>query len=207
VIFPLRFAGAARLYREDAPLIPVVLLEGWHEGDGLNQTAGTGTEGIYVYKTDIDADIKMAAVAAAALDMGKNGKIAVFLEAGIFDRARGAFLLALEGTESRLDAVFFTSYEGFSGIPDLSCVVLAGAGAEFFENYSDVPAVFLTWIDPALLPDDVVVVIDDSPWAQAVHAAGMVKARAASGEIKSKFEIVNKGRIDSVTLRELRKQF
>jgi len=206
VLFPLRFAQAARLYRESNPRIPVVLLEGRH-GDGtLLYSLGGDSNDYFIYQTDIESDFFRAGLAAAALDMGKNGKIAVFLESRIRTQAREAFSKALDSLEKPLEAQFFTTFSQFSDIPDLSCVVLAGVGAEYLEREAGVPVIFMTWIDPSFVPFDVVLIVNDSPWAQAVQAVRMVKARLEQGSIQSKFQVLNGKSIDRKTLRKLKKQ-
>ena len=205
VIFPLRFARAARLYRENNSETPVILLEGRYGRDDTISAIGGSQNDYFIYKTDIDYDFQKAGMAAAALDMGKNDKIAVFLDQNIRSQAENSFLRTVNSPETRLDAVFFSSFDDHLEIPDISCVVFAGAGVEFLENNSNIPIIFFTWIDPSFLPDDVVIVIDDSPWAQIVQAVRMAGGRASQGRIKSKFHIVNKKIIDGKTLRNLRK--
>ena len=202
VLFPLRFAQAARLYRESNPQIHVVLLEGRNdEGSGLSST-GSSAGDFFIYKTDTESDFFRAGLAAAALDMDKNGIIAVFLESGIEKQAKEAFLRAINSLEKPLETRFFTSFSDFSEIPGLSCVVLAGAGAEYLEQENGVPVIFMTWIDPFLVPDDVAIVVDDSPWAQAVEAVRMVTAGIGQGQIPSKFYILKKN-IDKEVLHKL----
>jgi len=205
VLFPLRFAQAAKLYRESNPRIPVVLLEGRHGGGDSLSSLGDNPNDYFVYQTDIENDFFRAGLAAAALDMGKNGKINVFLESRIRTQAREAFLRALNSLEKPLEAQFFTSFSQFSDIPDLSCVVLAGIGTEYLEREAGVPVIFLTWLDPSLVPVDVVLIVNDSPWAQAVEAVRMVKARLGQGRIQSKFQVLNSKSIDRNTLRILKK--
>jgi len=197
-----RFAQAARLYRESNPQIHVVLLEGRNdEGSGLSST-GSSAGDFFIYKTDTESDFFRAGLAAAALDMDKNGIIAVFLESGIEKQAKEAFLRAINSLEKPLETRFFTSFSDFSEIPGLSCVVLAGAGAEYLEQENGVPVIFMTWIDPFLVPDDVAIVVDDSPWAQAVEAVRMVTAGIGQGQIRSKFYILKKN-IDKEVLHKL----
>ena len=207
VIFPLRFAQAARLYREQNPQVPVVLLEGRY-AEGANPAAsalgGGNMEDYFLYKTDITADFYLAALAAAVLDGEKNGRIAVFLESHLQVQAREAFLKALNDIKKPLQTSFFTSFSQFSGISDLSCVVLAGVGADYLDKYPGVPVIFFTWINPSLLPVDVVMVFDDSPWVQSVQAARMVAARMVKGQIHSGREILRGRDIDKDTLRKLR---
>ena len=207
VLFPLRFAQSARLYREQNPSVPVVLLEGrYAEGENPAVSAlGGNTEDYFFYKTDIAADLYLAGLAAAAIDGDKNGRVAVFLESRLYTQGREAFLRALNDIEKPLRTSFYTSFSQFSEIPDLSCVVLAGVGADYMDNYSGVPVIFFSWIDPLLLPADVVLVFNDSPWIQAAEAAGMADARMHDGQIRSKREILHTNNIDRDSLQKLRK--
>jgi hypothetical protein len=207
VLFPLRFARAARLYRGQYPGIPVVLLEGrFPDNENPSAFAIDGDISDYfIYKTDIDADFYRTALAAAALDKGKNGKIVVFLEPGLRRQAREAFLQALNDIESPLEPLFFTSFSQFSEMPDISCVVMAGIGSEYLDEKSGVPVIFFTWIDPSFLPADVVLVVNDSPWAQAVQAVKMSAAREEQGRIRSNFLLQNNKNIDRETLRKILK--
>jgi archaeosine-15-forming tRNA-guanine transglycosylase len=201
VLFPLRFAGAARLYREKNPQVRAVLLEGRSPENRETDVF----QDIFTYKTDIEADFLRMGAAAAAIDGGKNGKIAVFMETQLQTRGKDAFLRALSDLEEPPAPLFYASYSQFSGISDLSCVVLAGAGAEYLENFSGVPVVFLTWIDPSLIPNDVVLVVDDSPWVQAPQAIRMAAAGLESGLIKSRFLVLNEKKIGAQALRKIKK--
>jgi hypothetical protein len=204
VIFPLRFIHTARLYRENNPQVSVVLLIGRYDKEAVFFVTDGEPNDYFIYNTNVDDEFHRVVMAASALDMGKNGKIAVFTDQSALPQTRNAFLQAIDNLEIPLETVFFNSFSQFYEIPDLSCAVLAGTGIEFLENNQDIPVIFLTWIDPSLIPDNVVVVVDDSPWVQAVHAARMADARDADGQIKSKF-IVNKKYIDKETLRKLKK--
>ena len=201
VLFPLRFAGAARLFREENPQIPVVLLEGRSSENRETEVLSD----LFTYRTDIEADFFRMGAAAAAIDGGKNGKIAVFMETQLQTRGKDAFLRAFSDLEEPPAPLFYASYSQFSGISDLSCVVLAGAGTEYLENFSGVPVVFFTWIDPSLIPNDVVLIVDDSPWAQVPQAIRMAAAGLESGLIKSRFLVLNEKKIGAQALRKIKK--
>jgi len=201
VVFPQRFISAARLYREQNPQIQVILLEGRLAGRTYSDL-----NDIFVYKTDIDADFYRAGVSAALIDGGKNGKIAVFVENRLQRQCREAFLSAFEGLEEPPEPSFYTAYSQYSEIPELSCVVLAGIGTEYMENFSGIPVVFFTWIDPSMMPNDVVLVVDDSPWAQVREAVRIAAAGSEQGSIQSNFLIINEKKIDAQALRKIKKQ-
>jgi hypothetical protein len=191
VLFPLRFSGAARLYHEQNPQIQVVLLEGRSPGKENDDS-----NGLFIYKTDIDADFYRAALAAALIDRENSGRILVLVESQLQKQCREAFSRAFTELERLYDPFLYTSYSQYSEINDLSCVVLAGIGSEYMENFSDVPVVFFSWIDPSVLPKDVVLVVDDSPWAQLNEAVRMAAAGLADGAIQSNFLVLNEKKLD-----------
>ena len=195
VLFPLRFTGAARLYHEQNPQIQVILLEGRF----LNNKSGDLND-VFIYKTDIEADFYRAGVAAALLEGENNRKIAVFVDNQLQKQCRDAFLSAFDEMEEPPDPLFYNSFSQYSEVPDLSCVVLAGTGSEYVENFSGVPVVFFTWIDPAMVPNDVVLIVDDSPWVQVPQAVRMAAAGLTDGSIVSNFLILNEKKIDARAL-------
>lgn len=211
VIFSLRFAQAARMYREQNPEIPVVLLEGRYSENANPASFAIGSsnnDDYFIYKTDIIGDFYLAGKAAAILDGEKNGRIAVLMESGVSNQARDAFTRALSDMEKPLQTSFYTSYTSFSNAAsrgiDFSCVVLAGAGSEYFENNQEVPVIFFSWIDLSFLPDNILMVFNDSPLAQTVKAVEMVAAGVTKGQIASKYEINTGSKIDKEILHKLR---
>jgi hypothetical protein len=205
VIFPLRFIRSARIYREQNPGIPVVILEGRHGGTSTNSVIGGNLNDYYIYKTDINTEFQKAGRAAAALDMGRNGKIAVFLDPQIQPQAADAFLQGLNSFENPPQVLFFNNFSQFSEIPYLSCVILAGPGTEFLEKNEGIPLIFFTWIDPPMLQTETVLLINDSPLAQAVEAVRMVTAGQKEGLLQSKFVDFKNNYIDRNTLRKIYK--
>jgi len=205
VIFPLRFVRAARLYREQYPQIPVILLEGRHGSGSFNSIIGSDANDYYVYQTDIESDFYRAALAASALSKDKNGEIIVFTDLHYYTQAREVFQRTINSMEKPQKTSFFVSFSEYTEKPDISCVVLAGSGTEYMEKDTGVPVIMFTWVDPFLLPDAVVLLVDDSPWVQSVAAARMASARMTNGQIKSRFQVINRGNIDRKTLRNIPK--
>jgi len=207
VLFPLRFAKVAHNYREKNPDIPVVLLEGRYTEDE-NPAAfaiGGNLEDYFIYKTDISDDFYRAGQAAVILDGEKNERLAVLLESGIQKQAKEAISKAIDDAGKPLPTSFFTSYSQFAGNQNISCVILAGNGADYLDKYSGVPVIFFTWINPELIPADVVLVFNDSPWVQAVAAVRMVEAGIPKGQIPSKILFTGGKIIKRNTVRKLRK--
>jgi hypothetical protein len=209
VIFSLRFASASKQYREQNPEVPVVLLEGRYPAGGANPASfaisNDETGDYYVFTTDIDVDFYRAGLAAAALDGEKNGNVAVFTETRVQAAARDAFTRALEDQEKMMKPSFYTSISQFNNDSDLSCMVIAGPGIEFFDINSETPVILFTWLDPAALADNAVVVFNDSPWIQAVPAARMAAAQVMKGEIPSKPLILPSKYADKDILQQLGK--
>jgi len=193
VIFPFRFASAAAIYSEQNPNISVVVLAGRHS---IENAPSSGQSGYFIYKTDIEADFYRAGRVAAALDMDNNGKTALFLERGLRLQAEQAFSRGINKQESQMETHFFSSFSDFYTISGFSCVVLAGAGFEYIDENHGIPVILFTWLDPSMLPVDVVMVIDDSPLAQAVHAVTLAAAGEKDGHIGSRFLILDKKRIN-----------
>jgi len=183
------------------------------------------------------AEAEAAGESASNSPQGRSSppRIAVFLEKD-FPQAREAFLKAVNDYEpppeekskngkqsseedSGLPAVarvvprtqFISVFSQFSSTPDLSCVVIVDFGTEYLENKAEIPVILFTWLDLFLIPDDVVLVIDDSPWAQAVKAVKMAGAAGGeepsgsqSGLISSKFHFMKINKFDRETLRKIR---
>jgi hypothetical protein len=199
VIFYHRFTKAARIYRENNPEIPVVILEG---RSGKEQSM---TEDYFFYKTDVQSDFYKAGLAAGAIENNKNGKIIVFLEPENEIKAKEAFLSALNTLGRPFDPLFFTSFNDYYDISDISCVVISGIGVEFIDTNPGVPVILFTWLDPDFLPSNVVLVFNDSPWVQSLQAARMVSASLTKGQILSKIIVSNRKNIHKETLRKILK--
>jgi hypothetical protein len=209
VIFSLRFASAAKQYREQYPEVPVVLLEGRYPAGGANPASfaisNNETDDYFIFTTDIDVDFYRAGLAAAVLDGEKNGNVSVFTETRVQAAARDAFTRALKEREKTMKPLFNTSISQLNNDSEMSCAVIAGPGIEFFDINSDTPVIFFTWLYPAVLADNAIVVFDDSPWVQAVPAARMAAARVMKGEIPSKPLVLPSKYADKDTLQQLGK--
>jgi len=207
VLFPLRFARVARDYREKNANIPVVLLEGrfTETANPASFAIGDNTEDYFIYKTDISADFYRAGLAAAIIDGEKNERIAVILESNIQAPAREAISKALNDAEKPFQTSFYTVFSQFTGNQNMSCVILAGIGGEYPDKFSDVPVIFFTWLNPELIPADIVLVFNDSPLVQAVPAVRMVQAGMKKGQIPSKILYTGGKKLDKTDIRKLRK--
>jgi hypothetical protein len=208
VLFPVRFSGAAGFYRERFPEIPVAILEG--RGTDRNQAAldaGESAAGnFFLFATDMESDFYRAGLCAAILDGDKNGRIVVFLDDSIQSVGREAFLRGLRDQGKETEPLFFTSFSELSGFSSgISCVVLAGSGAEFLEKNQEIPIILFTWLNTAFIPENTVLVFDDSPWAQAVPAVRLAASRTKIGRIPSKTLILSAKSADKYMLQKIKK--
>jgi len=202
VIFPRRFAQSAGIYQGHNPEIRTVILEGRYTTDQINR------EGVFSYFSDTESDFFRAGYAAAAFTESRIANIAVFIEPlqyliyGFL--AEEAFLRGLDDLGSMASAYFFTSFSDFPEDLEVSCIVIAGAGWEFLEGGSTgLPVILFSWLDPFMAPSDIVLMIDDSPFAQLLDAVSLSKAGFWDGSIKSRFSVINTGIIGSGLLRNI----
>lgn len=202
VIFPLRFTRSAKLFHEQNPEIPVIILEGRYiETEKPAETVlGSDISGYFIYKTDINDDFYRAGLASVAFDQGKSGNVVVFTDKNM-PQARESFLRGLNDRGKLLETRFFTSFSQYSDVNNLSCIMLAGSGSDIIEKNPGVPLILFTWISPSLLPSNAALVIDDSPWAQARQAVKMASAGETTGFIKSVFYIMDRKKYDRGILR------
>jgi len=225
VFFPVRLVVSAGVYRELNPGISIFILEG-------RSLQEKNLSGYYVYKTDINTDFFRAGLAAAAIVSDynltqvtrnrysefkrqlelesyepwpiSNGKIAVFIEPHIFIQAKEAFLQGLN-QEIQAETLFFSSFIDISDTEDLACIVLAGIGGELLEKISDIPLIAFSWLDPQMMPTNVLFIIDDSPFAQVIQAIRMASAGEAQGYVPSKVIVMDNKGINSELLKNLKK--
>jgi len=219
VLFPLRFAKAARLYREMSPNIPVVILEGRYLEDENPAENALGAEKseYFVYKTDISDDFYRIGLAVSAIkpNLGKKeensdlneeikGKIIVFIEQKL-TKMKDIFLRGLYDRGELLETHFYNSFSQYYDMSELFCVVMAGAGYEFLDKKTGVPVVLYTWLNPSLLPFDAAMVVNDSPFAQARQAVKMVKSGEKTGLIKSEFLVLDKNKFNGKVIAIIKK--
>ena len=100
---------------------------------------------------------------------------------------------------------FFSSFSQFSDDSGLSCAIFVDSGVEFFEKRQDIPVVIFSWLDLNLMPDAVVMVIDDSPWVQVVQIARMAAAGMENGLVASKFHFLDKKIFNKEIMRKIKK--
>ena len=100
---------------------------------------------------------------------------------------------------------FFSDFSQFNEDSRLSCVVIIDHGVEYLDRKPTIPVIIFSWLDISLMPDEVVLIIDDSPWAQATEIVKMVQAGVKTGIIPSKFHFLSESLFDKGTMRKIKK--
>ena len=201
VIFPLRFVNAARLFGLQRPEVPAIILEGRNVVD-IDYLVPRGE--FFRFRTDTEADFYAAGRLAAILKGEEGGKTAVFLNHHFRNNERQVFREALMDNGGTADVQFLSSLDEVSSFSAISCAVIAGAGVEMFGRRVTFPVIFFTWLNPEMTPSAVVVIFNDSPWAQTVPAVRMAASGIKDGEIASKVLILSSRIADNGVLRQLR---
>jgi hypothetical protein len=205
VIFPARFAEAARRYRQQSDEIPVLLMENSGFNSPNGDTMGQDSGGILIFKTDVETDLYRAGRCAALLAAGKPGEIVLFHNQSLPTGARNAFLKGLQDEGNEVSPRMLSHNSQLSEDSSVSCVVLAGSGADFFKRTTQPPVILFSWLNPAFIPREVVLAFDDSPWALAVPAVRMAVQQKLGGQIPSKTLIFSAKNVDNGVLRKLKK--
>jgi hypothetical protein len=107
---------------------------------------------------------------AAILAGQGGGRVLVFQDGRDFPVNQDAFLAGLREENGALVPLYLNSSAEYSSWDEVRCVVLGGPGDPYFNQNGEIPALLFTWMDPALSPRSVKIVIDDSPWALAPKA-------------------------------------
>ena len=211
VMFPRRFAAAAERFHREFPETPVALFRGNVPASQLPSGGGLfavfGTDGA----TDLFRAGLMAGIAGSAARGGEGGAgsrgMTHVLWQGRFVGPRGRELFAAAAAEADpgSSAAFVSSAAHMPDMAAVSSMVLAGAGADFLERSRGAPVILFSWMDPALAPDAVVAIFDDSPWALAVQAARLSARGEFSAEIPSRALIFSGRAADNGVARALRR--
>jgi hypothetical protein len=219
VLFPLRFAQSARLYKNLGLNVPIVVLEGrcLEEETPAENILGEEKEDYFIFKTDINDDFNRIGLAVTAIkpkivkkqeesanENDKKGKVIVFLDYKL-DKMKDVFLRGLYERGELYETHFFNSFSQYLDFTDLHCVVMAGTGTEFMEKKTETSVLLFTWLDPALLPFDVVMTVNDSPLAQVRRAVKMVGSGVKRGSIKSEFRVLNKAKFSKKVIAIIKK--
>ncbi|MDR1251010.1 MAG: hypothetical protein LBK62_02475 [Treponema sp.] len=203
VLFPNSYAESVPRYREQFPGVPAILLEGRISSGIGARTADNG--GLFVFSTDQEKDFYRMGLCAAIFSGERREKIIVFQDQSTQESARNAFVEGLREGGNGTEPLFLNSFSELLNFSDISCVVLAGSGAEYFERNLEYPVILCTWLDPDLTAREAALIFDDSPWGLAVPAARMLRENQNRGRLPSDLLILPERIADKGVLRQLKK--
>jgi hypothetical protein len=170
VLAPYRFYTGALRYNAANPDVRLVVLGG--------RAAMPGQGPAVFIRTDFRTDLYRAGQSAAVL--AGEGRILFYQDRNMSDSERAAFLQGLGEQGYTGEPLFLGLNSDDNSFNGVSCAVLAGAAASFLNQTPGIPLIVFSWLDPAVMPPNVKLVFDDSPWASALEA---VKVHSAnSGE-------------------------
>jgi hypothetical protein len=207
VFFSYRHYDGALRYVRDYPDMPAAVLA------GRKKPPGGGEKPFPLWITaDIGTNIYRAGLCAAAtvyvpgeitpsggIVMYHDGDFAGEREKRAFRQGIDDFWKGITGAAYRgkLDYVNSRNYMDPPAMPEneqflslnwetTACVVIEDHGGGFFRaNAQEIPLIVFTWMDPAFLPGETVMVFDDSPWAILPQALALVES-GRNGFIPSK---------------------
>jgi len=218
VLFPLSQAQSARRFHEQFPETPAVILNGLVTAVNLPLPDGF----LCIYGTDRAVDLYRAGLFAGILGISRrNLALQSEKQDGIPSNSpqtyvfwqdlfmptdgRELFLRGVRENDPDANVIFINVAAQLPDAQAIACATLTGAGAEFLERSAPIPQVLFSWMNPALVPRDVIVQLDDSVWALAVPAARMAMQQQAEGKIPSRPLIFSQKIPDNSLFRILEK--
>ena len=159
VLFPSRYLAGASHYKDLHPDVPVFVVGG---------PRPRGESPLFFVRTNAEEDLYRAGLCAAFL-AGNDG-VLFFGDGSVSDFKWDAFREGLRSGDHTGTSGFYNVSSDYSSYSGIGCVVLAGSAAKFLEKNLKIPIILFSWIDPAMTPQSVKIVFDDSPWALAVDA-------------------------------------
>ena len=159
VLFPYRYLAGAVHYKDLYPDVPVFVVGG---------TRPRGESSLFYVRTNSKDDLYRAGLCAAFL--AGDGGVLFFGDGSVSDFDWEAFREGLQDGDHTGNSVFYNASSDYSSYSSIGCVVLAGSAAKFLERNLKIPVILFSWIDPAMTPQSVKIVFDDSPWALAADA-------------------------------------
>ena len=221
VLFPRSQAMAAQRFHEQFPEIPAVVLSGLVTIPELPPPDGF----LCVYGTDRELDMYRAGLFAGILGIARRKPAsqtekqpetaaapAVAAQTYVFwqdnympAEGRELFSQGVREKDPESNAIFVNLAAQLPDSKGIACVTLTGAGAEYLERKAAIPVILFSWLDPAMLPREVIVQLDDSAWALAVPAFRMALQGQAEGKIPSKPLIFSRKIDDNSVFRMLEK--
>jgi len=208
VIFTARYAEAAYIYSEQNEDIPIIILLARTLPGAYSayfSVNDNNSDDFYIYSNDLYSDFYLIGQAISAINGEINGRTVIFSDSSVTKQAREAVNDAFIDAGVSIQCSFYNFYSQLAPQVYINCVVLAGAGYEYFEMQSETPVICCGWLDTALLPLEVKLNLDDSPWAQAEEAVRLFKAGEKNSLIPSKAEILNSKYTDKNLVIKLRK--
>jgi hypothetical protein len=182
VLFPYRYAGAARDYQEENPHIPAVILSGRIREDAVEH-------GPLVFRTSTEADFYRAGLCAAQFGTQDANIALVFQDGSITQADREAFSAGLTKGGSASSPVYLNSGSDYSAWQNVSCVIAVGLASRLFEQNVGAPILLFSWVNPRFTPRNVKLLFDDSPWALALQAVKAVEGGEKEGSLASELVI------------------
>ena len=199
VLFPRSQAQAALRFHEQFPKIPTVVLRGLLSVPELPPPDGL----LCVYGTDRETDLYRAGLFAGILSAARRkparktqkqaemqpstAQTCVFWQDRFMPEGGGElFSRGIREKDPESNAVFISTASQMPDIKGIACLTLTGAGAEYLERNAPIPQILFTWLDPVMLPREVVIQLNDSIWALAAPAVRMALRKQAEGKIPSK---------------------
>jgi len=225
VLFPRSQAQAALRYHEQFPEIPAVVLRGLVLVPELPSPDGF----LCVYGTDREVDLYRAGLFAGILGAsrrnlaGQDEKQAeiqpesaavaqtaaqtyvLWQDRTIQAAGREVFSRGVQELDPESSVVFINTAGQMPDVKGVACLTLTSAGADYLERNAPIPLILFSWLDPAILPREVVIQFNDSVWALAVPAVRMAMEQQAEGKIPSKPLIFSRKIADNNVFRTLKK--
>ena len=209
VIFPRHHSRAAERYHEDFPEIPIALIGGLTQPSGLPTPNGI----LCVYISDRDTDLYRAGLLAGISadrhrpgeDASEQKTIALWQDRGVTEEMRELFSQGVHEQDPEIAVVFASTLGAMPSDDNLLAAVLTGAGSDYLDRRPQVPVILFSWLDPVLVPRQVIALFDDSLWGLVVPAVQMAVNGVAEGEIPSKLLIISENIADNGIFRKLRK--
>ena len=206
VLFGRSQAQAARLFHEQFPQILTIVLSGLIKIPELPPP----DDFLCIYGTDRAVDLYRAGLFAgilgserrkpaqktekeaekqpdAATPPANAAQTYVFWQDRFMpEGGRELFSQGVKEKDPESNAIFINLATQLPDTKVIACITLTGVGAEYLERNAAVPQILFGWLDPAMLPREVVVQLDDSHWALAVPAVRMAIKKQTEGKIPSK---------------------
>ena len=229
VLFPPRHAATATRYHEQFPEIRSIVIGGLSPAADLPSPGGF----LYVYRTDRETDLYRAGLFAGILaDLRQKMEesstrrtrmiggfpsdqtdqaapvrrtFALWQDHTVTAGQRDLFSRGVREIDPESAVVFARNADEMPVASGLFCVVLAGAGHEYLERHTPIPVILFSWLDPALAPQEVAVIFDDSPWGLVIPAVRMAAKRQAELKLPSKPLIISDNIADNSLFRMLKK--